>query len=431
MVDTIYGTTAIPGDVITLQSGGAVVVGPEADYSLGLIGGMNVDTGTATPGEVKIVESAQDASELFGDDSELHVQTKLALQNGVSFVYAVGVSETETTDSFVGVSSGTLDNAPIFDPRVNYEHTVTEDGGNDVNVVDGTPTTPGDADTININCKTGVWEADASGTYDITYTYGDYSTAIDAMAVVDPTMTVVLTENASVINELITSVETEDNQFEFTIGVAGVESGVNTSTYTDSIDSFRMVLVSSGRGYVNDALTKQARTTGAVGALMASRPLGVSTTYKPLQGFTGLVDTFTPTQAGEMADAGVTPLMNRGGIKVIKDVTTSTDVRFSRAYAVRVADQVSRVSHVIAEGFVGEQNNPDERALAQQSWRRSLNDMKTRRPQLLAAYSLSLKQSDVDENTVDVTIGVKITPTMDTINIKLTVGDVITNGGLN
>lgn len=430
MVNKTYGTTSIPYDFQTIKSGGSVSAGPAPVGTVGIVGGMDTANGNATANEVKTIRSVQDAATAFGENSELYDQCNRALQNGVSFVYAVAVEETEVTDQFTSQSSGTLDNAPAFDPRVQYEHEIVEDGGNDVTIVDGTPTTPATADTINLNPNTGLWEADASGSYDITYTYGDYTTAINAMGEQVPTVIVVCTENEAVINEAITVVQSNEVAFKFSHVVAGAVRAANSSTYTDNINNERVSLVASSRAYVNTALTQETRTCGAVGALIASQPLGVSTTYNNLSGFTGLVTEYDPVQGGELADAGVIPLLRIDGIKVVKDVTTSTDARFGRVYAVRVADEVSRVSHVISQQFIGEVNNDENRTLYELSHRRSFNAMVNGNPQLLDAYSLDVQKSEDDDNGVDVSIGIDIVNVIDTIYVTIVVGDVVvTNGG--
>ncbi|UBF23170.1 tail sheath [Haloarcula tailed virus 2] len=435
MVTKIYGTTVIPSDQITVESGNSVAVSVAFSRTAGLIGGYNASTGTATAGEVVDVATAGDAATLFGVDSELHEQAKLALNNDVRELTAVAVDETESTDNFSSTASGTLDNVPAMDPNLHDEHTITEtNAGATVNIVyDSPPTAPTASNEINLNPVTGEWEADASGTYDIVYTHGDYTSGIDAMVADAPRVIALMTENVTLVNELATDLDTVAQDFTFIHGVAGAapvpdptNAGSYTSGYSDTIDEIRMSLVSPARAYTDVAETNDVRTMGAVAGRFASLPLGISATMKNADGFASLRAEYTPTQAGELTDEQVLPLIQFGATKIVKDMTTSTDARFERFYAVQVVDEVTELSHQVSQSFLGEQNIQGNIDSLEDSHDTFLREMRDDAVPLLNAYTLNVQSTSTGAS---VEIGIEVVGVIDTIKTNILVGDVVTNGG--
>lgn len=425
-VNRSYGTLEIPGDQVTVSGGGTVSVPLGPNNVVGLVGGMDTSTGSATPGSVEEVATVADARDKFGQNSELYEQVSLATQNGAPTILAVGVEETETTDQFSASSSGTLSEIP-FNPDVQYEHTIEVASGEDVVITyeDGF-SAPTAQNTVKINPVTKNWKADTSGSYDITYTHGDYTTAISAMAEKTPGFLTVLHEATSLINEGATLANEKDDNFGFMEVVGNTVPGVTPSSYNHSYDDFRVTVASTARGYLDDAQTKLARTAGAYAGKLASKELGVSSTYDNLQGFTGLEDEYTPKQAGDLVDAGVTPIIQFGGHKVVKDMTTSTDSRFERVYAVRVADEVAQASHIINQDFTGEQKTDENLRLLERSHRRVLDTMVSGSPQMLNNYTFEYVPK-ADDNTVGIEMGVDVVNVIDNIDVSLVVGDVVTN----
>jgi hypothetical protein len=431
-----YGTTIIPSDQITVRSGGTVAISVAFATTLGLVGGMDTANGSATPGEVQTVESVPDAESLFGEGSELAEQVRLALAQNTppSTIYAVGVSETTgVTDSTSGSDTGTLDNAPAFDPNVNSEHTIeaqdTTEGVNvEVNIVyESAPSTPNDANTINLNPVTGEWAADEVSDYDITYDYGNYSDAISAVADEVPRFLGVLTENTSVANDLLSTLNDRAQDFDFMHGVVGALPEIDVSNYSDNFDSRRLSVVAPSRGFTDSANTEMRRTTGAVAGKQAGKALGDSTTYESLAGFVDLNTGYTNSQLGTLVDSQVLPLKQGGGITVIKDMTTSQDVRFERIYASEIVDEATEISHQISQEFIGRRNTDDNRLSLRESHASSYAEMSAE--DLLEAFSVSVSKG-ANDFEVDVNIGLDVIGVMDTIDVTITVGDVITNGGV-
>jgi hypothetical protein len=428
----IYGTTGIPGTSAEVRSGGTVAISAAFETTYALVGGMDTANGSATTGEVTTVESSADAETKFGEDSELKEQVDLAYANGAGTIYAYPVSETEETESFDTTQSGSLANTPAMDPQIHDSKDITaqdttEATSVDVKIVyDSPPSTPSDANTINLNPVTGEWEGDESSSYDITYTHGDYGSGITEVAKKVPRFLTPLTENTSVANDLVTELNSYDTDFDFMHGIVGAMPGIEASEYSDAFDERRLSVVAPSRGYTDSAETNQQRTLGAVGGKQAGKPLGDSTTYENIAGLASLRTTYTNSELSTLIDSQVYPLKQGGGIKIIKDMTTSTDTRFERIYASEIIDEATEISHQISQDFVGRVNTDDNRKLLEVSHRNSYREMDEN--DLLENYFVSVEKGANDFEAV-VDIGLDVIGVMDTIDVTITVGDVVTNGG--
>jgi hypothetical protein len=429
----VYGATGIPSDSIEVRSGGTVAVSAAFQTTLGLVGGYDAANGSATEGQVETVESSADAQTLFGADSELKEQVDLALQNGAGTIYAVAVSENSVTAESAGGSSGTLDNTPVFDPSIHDEETIvaTDTGGTDptVNITyDSPPSTPTDADTVNVNPVTGEFEFDAAaaGSYEFDYAYGDYDTAIGNVVKKVPRIVTVLTENTSVANTLLTELNSYDTNFDFMHGVVGALPDTEASSYSDAFDDRRLSVVAPSRGYTDSAATNEQRTLGAVGGKQAGKPLGDSTTYENIGGLASLRTAYTNSELATLIDSQVLPLKQGGGIKIIKDMTTSTDSKFERIYASEIIDEATEISHQISQEFIGDANTADNRLALRESHTSSYAEMDQN--DLLENYFVSVSKG-ANDNEVVVDIGLDVIGVMDIIDVTITVGDVVTNEG--
>lgn len=438
-----YGTTAIPSDQIEVISGGTVDISAAFENTMVVVGGMDTNSGNATPGDLTTVSSPADAQTKFGDGSELHDQAKLAFGNGVGTLKAVPVTETSVSSETQGSQSGTLDNAPIFDPNVNGEHSITaaDTSGTDpdVNVHYGsTPPTPS-SDTINVNPVTGEYEADAApaGDYEFDYEYGTYDSATIAKAVDDsPRIVALCTENESVVNTAATEVNDNATDFDFMHVVAGAypvpdptDTQTYTSNYSDGVDERRVSLVSPPRAYTDDAETNLVRTHGAVGGYLASLSLGLSATGDEIGGLTALRADFAPTDAGNIIDDQVLPLIDYPGIEIVKDMTTSTTQKFERVYGMQVIDEATEISHLISRSFIGEQNTQANRDALGRSHRNAYIGMREGTPKQLDDYTVNVTENTSNSDQVDVSIGLDIVDIMDIVDVTITVGDIIRNNG--
>ena len=430
MTERVYGTTVIPGDEITIIGGGTIAVSTAFSRTVALVGGMNVEEGEATPGEVQTFRSQRAAADLFGEESELYEASRLAINNAAREVKAIGVEETEVEGEEL-TTDGVLENSPIFDPSVQYEHEiVVTDGATDitVNIVyDDDDLADPDEESINLNPITGSYEADATG-YEIDYVYGDYEAAIDEIAPENARMTAVLTESTELANYLNTKLEFEATDFGFSHGITGAPPEIE-SDYEHGVDAPRHSIVATSRGYIDGAKSVQARTAAAVAGHLASLPLGSSSTYDTVRGFTGLVDEFRPSEAGELIDNRMLPIIQNGSTFIVKDMTTSEDVRFERIYTNEIVDEVAELSHLVNQQFIGELNTDANREDLEESHETFLTEMVDDRPPLLDNYSIDVSVPEDDPNAVNIELGLDVVNVIDTINVTIVVGDVITNGG--
>lgn len=440
-----YGTTSIPSDTHTVQAGGTVAVSAAFDRTVGVIGGMDTATGTATPGDVVTVVSPSDAQDKFGDGSELHEAIKLIYNNGASEVFALPVAETTTTESFAATASGVLANVPAMDPNIHDEHTITAQDTVaattvTVNIDYATPpAAPTDADTMNLNPVTGEWAADESSDYDITYDYGDYSqTEMAELVAKSPRMVVVLTENESVVNNAVAEVNSAAVNYDFMHVVAGAapvpaagstptatEASDYASNYTDGLDEERVSLIAPSRAFIDDAETDQHRTMSGIGGYLAALQLGLSSTNDSVGGYTGLRTDFSVTDASNLIDSQVMPLLDYPPVTIVKDMDTSTTPKFERVYVMQIVDEVTELSHDISRVFIGEQNTVENQNQLDRSHRNMLGALETDSPPLLEDSTVSVTENASNPDQVDIELGLQVVGVMDTISVTLTVGDIV------
>jgi hypothetical protein len=445
---TTIGTTQIPSDEITIDAGSTVNIGFAFDRTTGFVGGMDTSNGSASPNTVQEVSNPTDAKNLFGDDSELHRAAKICFQSNVDTLYAVGVSETDDTyTSGNDETSGTLANSPVFDPNLHGDEsiTATDDSANDitVNIVyDDVPSQPSEADTINLNPHNGEWQADASDTYTIEYTYGDYDSGIDELLTESPRTVAVGTETASVGQRLAddgsaTTTDLTDRAkgFNFAHGFIGADPvGDNEDTssyasgYSDSIDEKRLSIAVSPRGYTDTNETEEARTVWGLAAQHAVATLGSSLTRNTLRGYESLRSDFSVDSLEILIDNNLLPLRDEPPVTIVKDETTSEEPAFGRVYGNQIADEATERIHLVSSQFIGNNFNTDEsRRRLRRSYRNALLEIENASPPLLNAFSVNVSADATDDNQVDAEIGIDIVDVVDTVDVELAVGDVIVN----
>lgn len=437
-----YGSLSIPNTQISTRNAGTVSVSAAFNSAVCLIGGYDTANGAATAGELTEVSDITDAQDKFGDPSELTRQTALAFANGASTVYGVPVAETSTTENFAATSSGTLTNVP-FDPNVQPEHDITaeDDGGTTITVnevYDYPPTAPSDADTINLNPVTGEWVADSSDTYDITYDYGDYANAVTGSNFLDqePRFTALLVDGERATTEIAAEMNAAADNFNtFGRSVFGGEVGRAPSAYSDSTDDQR--LIASAIPRANSVNDNEVRTAGIVAAKAASASLGQSITYSTVTGIDELLPRFSPYGPSEASkfinDHEALPLLGIGGVRVVKGITTSTTPKFGRIHKVEIVDEVTELTNVTARQFISEPNTPAVRSDLRNSIVSFLESFSNDTPPLLAAtdgaqpYSVTV--TSASDTQIEIAIGIDVLDVMETFDITINVGDVITNGG--
>lgn len=439
MATKVYGQNQLPGDVVTVREGSTVAISLGFNATLGLVGNMDVSNGSATQGEVQHITDPTDALDNFGEGSELHQQIQMAFSNDVPDIYAIGVSETETTESITGSSTGTLSDAPLTNPEVCPEHTITvtdtSDGGSmTVNFVygDDSPTAPGEPDTVAINPVTGEWTADSSSDYDFTFTHGDHESAIPKVLEKNIRFACVLTESEGIANTLLSELNSHAQNFDFMRGVVNGTPEVTASNYSDALDDQRICVVEPAFSFTDEAETERVRTCGPVASHLTSRPLSESATgviHGQIDGLVSLGRDLTASGA-DWVDKNVLIVVPGTNIHIAKDLTTSTATNLGRVYAAEIADEVALTHHLIAEQFTGSFNYPERRDELETSLEVPLIDMSNDNPPLLENYTVSVTEGASDFE-VDAEVGIDIVGVMDRINVNITVGDIVTLQGVN
>lgn len=438
-----YGTLNIPSDEITVSASSTVQIGLAFDRTLGLVGGMDTSSGSASTGTVEEVSNPSDAANLFGTDSELHNATQIALQRDIDTLWAVGLSETTVTDEQQSTQSGSLDNSPIFDPNLHGEHSITvEDTGGtnpSVNIVyDSPPVQPTETDTVAINPHSGEYAADATpdgSNYEFDYVYsGGYTSAIDEILTEDPRVVAVGTETESHGSDLASDMETEAGNFVFEQGVIGAvprqdanDASTYASNHSDSLDHKRLSVVASPRGYTDTDETEEERTCWGVAASFAEAPLGLNTTNNELAEYEALRTDLGSSDAQTFIDSQVLPLIDYPPVTIVKDQTTSTTTRFERVFSNQIVDEATARIHERSKQFVGSLNTESNRHSFERSLRNEMLDLESNVPSLLDAFAVNVTPDSSDDTQVDVEIGLDVVDSADTVDVELAVGDVIQN----
>jgi hypothetical protein len=224
----------------------------------------------------------------------------------------------------------------------------------------------------------------------------------------------------------VTEAESKATGFDFMHTAVGATPEVVAGDYSDTYDSRRLSVVAASRGFTDAAEEDMTRTLGAVVGAQAGNDLGDSTTYESLSGLTALNTHYTNSELSTLIDEQVLPLTQSGTIDIVKDMTTSTDVRFERIYISEVVDEATEISHRINKQFIGTANTEDNRLQLRESHTTSFEELSS--DNLLEDYYVAVSEG-ADDFTVDVEIGLDVIGVMDTIDVTISVGDVITNGG--
>jgi hypothetical protein len=425
--------------------GGTVQITPQSSAAtvgfttgVAIVGGYDANNAGSgvSGGSVETVGAGENASDLFGSSSELTRQIKTI--SGADTVYAVPLSETETTESFSSTQSGTLGNVPAMDPRKHPDHSITaqDDNNNtiDVKFVDtDSPSAPSDADTINLNPTNGDWKAKSSDTYDITYTYGDFSGAIKEAAKQPVRYVGVCTAADGPKSTLVTELETEAANFNFKRGVVGANHDIQSgsiSSYTPSTEDWRLIEVAPARGSTSDGTVS---TVGPLMSTLAPQPVDASgsVTYDSVTSLSGLEVDYTDTEAKDFDQ--VTALTRN--FEVAGGVTTSSDTALRDIYVGEIVDLLAEELFLIAKQFAGGPQTVQQRKNLRAKLEQVTSARASQRPPALATgdggqpYEIQVSQGSTDTVT-DVTAAIEPAPIMKTVNLNINVGDVVTFDGV-
>jgi len=408
-----------------------------ASNAVAVVGGYDAANAaeSVTAGEPTEVNGSTSARDIFGD-SELARAAGVISANGVNDIHATPVGETSTTETFgssTATSTFTLSNTPLFDPNVHPEHTVTiTDVTNsediDVSYVYDTGsdlTQPSTDNAARLNPITGEVAVDTSSEYDVSYTYGDYTTAVEN-AVREPVRAViVLTEAPSVISTLSSELTAVANDFDFKRGVVGatpeIASG-DIAAYEPSVDDWRVIEVPPARGSTSSG---RVRTAAAVGGSLASQPIGPdgSGLFDAVSGLDSLNTSYRPSDVKDFDR--VTALTETATIGVAD--TTSTSTQFQAIYATEIIDTVGLGLFSVAREYAGgPQDSGDLQALLETTLQRYSSGS----PPLLGfAGDRSENPYDVnvtlgaDSSVADASVTIVPYPIAEEVNLSLTVSD--------
>jgi hypothetical protein len=416
--------------------------------AIAIVGGYDSAEAAAgvTPNDASLVTDGSDASNTFGATSELARATDLAYSNGVGSVYGVPLEETENTETFTSTdgSGESFAETPVFDPRVHPDHDIViEDtvGGTtlkysegDVTIDNsGTPSPPGTTDSAVVNTETGEWRTDSTSDYDITYTYGDYTSAIKAAVNVDEARFVaVQTSASSVVSTLASELDTRAANFDFKRGVACVTEAADPSSYTDSVDDFRVVLCAPARGTLADG--GDVVTAAGFASMLASRPLGESVLYDEFNALDSVETTYTLTEASNFEE--VTALKcDAKPYKVGQSVTTSTVEQFADVFQTEIIDTAALNLQSVAEEYAGGANYDGARENMASDMENVLRTFADQRPPLLyssdseQAYTVTVKEGSSDDIAV-ANIAIEPIEVMKEVQVNIGVGEVVVFEGV-
>jgi hypothetical protein len=254
---------------------------------------------------------------------------------------------------------------------------------------------------------------------------------VEKLAAYEPRIVATLVEDESTLTTVGTELDDRADNFVFMHQVGGAHpfedpTSINTATYSDGMDDERTSLIAPPYGYVDAAETDLERVHGAVAGHLASLPLGLSATSDTLvPTITGLRTELDPSDAGDLIDSQVMPLIDRPPVEIVKDMTTSTTQKFERVYAMQIVDEATEVSHEINKRFIGDQNTEPNRKQISRSHKNSYKGFTQDTPPLLNDYAVNVEKNDTNDNQVDVKIGLDVVDVMDVIEVVITVGDVV------
>lgn len=442
-----YGTSAIPNSVITVREQTSTAVSLLFDNAVGIVGGYDASEGNLSASDENTnieVNGTDDARKKFGENSELYRQVQLAYLNNAGRVVCTPVGETTVTESFGATSSISLSNE-VLDPRFNPEEDITATDTTSgatitVNIVDGTPSTPSNSETLNINPQTGEGEFDTSSDYDITYTKGDYSTAVNEAAKANVRFSAVCSASENVINTELTGVKEQAKILDFKRLVGAVPTAVDPANYSILADDQRLVLGAPTYGTAFD--DTEAFLNVAIASQMASEPLGSAAYGNSINGFSSLSQDFAIgdiTDFGSGNDVDRVTVVHEGldGYEIVEDLTASTGSKFRDVYKCEVIDDITYNVNLAADAFIdaNSPNTPESRSVGLEAPVRTvLRAASSNSPPLLSStdgskpYTIA-SSVGASADAVNLELGIDVTDLTKTVDVTIGVGAINTFEG--
>ena len=213
--------------------------------------------------------------------------------------------------------------------------------------------------------------------------------------------------------------------------------GCNGSVDVDKIktakvvnDSGRIVYVAPGisvsrrnpaTGETTTATLSGAYTAAAVAGLLASIPVQTSPTNKTLN-LDDLAVKFNHTQLEKLVTENILAVENREGFRVVKGITTSTNVAWSQITTRRIVDYAIYGVRAACNPYIGKLNNERVRG----AMKATLDGFLTRmvESEALTGYQLAVTATRANEIAGQAIVNMAIQPTfsIDYVMVTMTLG---------
>lgn len=426
---------SFPG--VRVSSTGGTVAGAEIGRAQkDVIVALDDAVGSATAGEVHQINSRSDADDLFGPDSQLAEQYRLARGAGANpnFMYGVAPETTEHTETFASTSTGTLSNTPAIPES---DRVVATDDVNDTDLTvefyyEDTVPAPSESGRIHINPASGDWAVDSSTDVEVIYETGDYAGAIEAadneIAEDEFGHITLISHFETHTASLTTTVSSMRSKYKMVTASSGAEpnatlsSGgpkIDTGNYSDAVDD--------GSTFLFGPTTSEDGTSmvGALGGAVAGTSFNEPIYDRPVNGFTGMAQTLSKAEANELRDAQVIPVREQGSIAIADNRSTSTATDWERdLFRRRIVDLVILTAKAVAENIIGFINNPETRSDAEDAISDELEDIADDgliQPNRQGETNYFVEVSKVDADTVGIDLGIAPYGIVKQVEVSLTI----------
>src|SRR6056297_1448399 len=426
-----------PGVRVETQSGGITGITIGEEEKLVLFGESNYTLDTSGDSDELVVEgddatldvsasspeqinALREADTKFGAGSELADGMREALANGanLAFLFGVAVPRDFVEAEVQSTQTGSLDNVALVEHTgesvdstgdtigdMGISATDTTDGDLSVELrYNGSPATPTEEDTVFVNPLTGEYAADAaaSGEYEFSYTYNEYSTAFsaeDVRGIVNEDETgvyVALSDSDSVASSLQTEISTLRTNYQLVNGVCVAEPNdnellgdANTSAENGGADAR---YDAGNYGSANQSVSEEyfykfapgreedvvKTIAGGVGGLFAGNPISDPVYNDELNGYQSLEQTFSKTDADDMRSEDIIPVRSGGAIRVQGNRSTgfsSNEAVAADFFTRRITDRVILIGKQVGDNTIGLINDEDTRSRAERLIRVELRQL--------------------------------------------------------
>jgi hypothetical protein len=450
-----YGN--FPGVQVETEQGGIQSVNVGVQEKVVLFGPANYKDnggidGEASVGELVSVNSPSEASDYFGEGSELTEAVGEALLNGASIdlLRAVAVPRVSVDDEVQSAQTGTLGgdaegdvNAEIVE---NTDLITATDDTVDLTVefrYTPGPAEPSANDVVHINPLTGEYALGQSPTnLEFTYEYYDYRSAFfenEVSNYINESETGVLfalSDSNVVSNDLAEIVETFRDNYQLVTGFSfaepntervldasevtafngGAEPRYNANNYgtsgNQSVSDNAYFKPVPGRVELGSAKT----IGGGLAGKYAGNPISDAVYNEVVSGYSSLEQSINKSEASSLRAEDLIPVRSESSVRVKGNRATNFSESSSVAasfFARRITDRVILVVKQIGDAILGLINNPDTRDETQDAIDRELGSLA--REGLIKDnegdelnYKVEVFESSTNKNEVD--INVSFTP---------------------